>query len=284
MGRDWYTDRVVRRQQIKRVDGSTVERADEDEMLRRRVYIRELHALGMPRREVVRRAVEHLAISETQAGYALDGIRKDLRIEYELQAPENHAAALDRAYVDLSNSRIDLQLLRKDKTAAGRDWRAITAVTNNVLRIERHIAELEGTLKPMQLEVGLKGVSESMQRALAQMTPEQVEQAVERERQMLKDKSALVVHGTPGSHGASEASASTTSPQLPAADPLHRIARPLGRPASTAGQPGQVDRVPVSTGRRTDARSEDRRAVRPSDSPHVEERAGLGLANARVIP
>jgi hypothetical protein len=237
--------------------------ASEDEMLQRRIYIRGLHAAGFPRQEILRLASEKLTCSSESVAYVLDGVRKDLRVEAERQAPENHAAALERAYTDLVNTRLDVQVLRQ---AAVKNWPAIQAGQRNILLVERFIAELEGTLRPTKVEVGVVGVSDALQRLLVAMTPEQIERAVIEERERLRDHQAVLTT-------ALEPSAPPSLPALPSPTPSFAGGRRPKAPAPRAAD--RVDRSPqgVSTS--------NGEGVGPA--PHVDQRLAARSVSVRVV-
>lgn len=229
-----------------------------DEMLKRRIYIRQLHAAGFPRAQIFELAAKQ-GYRQVQAEYLLGEIRKDLRVEAERQAPENYAAALDRAYTDLSNIRLDVAGLRNQ---VPKNWPAIHASQRNALAQERFIAELEGTLRPVKVEVGVVGVSDALQRVLVAMTPEMVERAVIEERERQRDAGALVT--TASTSGAPPPALSGPSPAA-----LIGGRRPHV-PAARAAD--RVDRSPQADG------GSARESV--SAAPHVDQRPaarGLGV-------
>jgi hypothetical protein len=231
-------------------------------MLQRRILVRQLLAAGLPRSRIIETAAANLECTSSSIEYLLGEVRKDLRVEAERQAPENHAAALERAYTDLTNARMDVSSLRN---AATKNWPAIQAGQRNILMVERFIAELEGTLRPTKVEVGVVGVSDALQRVLVAMTPEQVERAVIEERERLRDHQAVLTT-------ASEPGA-PSPPALPSPTPSFIGGRRPKAPAPRAAD--RVDRSPQVTP------SSNADGVGPA--PHVDQRSGARSVSVRVV-
>lgn len=266
---------------ITRVDGAVMRKPSEQEMHDRRLFVRQLHAMGMPPSEIISQATEpykdgdvvrppRFDCSAQSVRLLIAEVRADLRVERELFAPSNQAAALERLYTHVLRLNTELQLLRN---AAKRDYAAIRAHAAEVRNYEKLIAEMEGTLKPVKVE-HVHGMTDTLTRVLSTMTPELTEQAIREEQQRERDaRSITTTADAPPS----------LQPQVPA--PGRRPRQPVP-PSGERAVLDSAEEAPATAAPKREWSSvvAARREVRSPMDSDVGGRPGPGGIGARVVP